>query len=67
MNWFWLLTYAKIDCVVEIITKYPRIFIYQVRDRLKEKAKAVYMKAFTVYNLIKDCFKGKDTQYFSIL
>lgn len=46
--------------------KYSRVFIYQAKDRLKEMAKMVYIKAVNAYNCMKDCFKDKDTQYFLI-
>lgn len=47
------------------LRKYSRVFIYQVKDRWKEIAKMVYIKAFNAYNCIKDCFKAKATQCFS--
>lgn len=47
------------------LMKYSRVFIYQVKDRLKEIAKIVYVKAFNVWNCMKDRFKVKDIQCFS--
>lgn len=34
----------------EYLMKYSRVFIYQVKDRLKEMAKMVYIKAVNAYN-----------------
>lgn len=57
-------TFMKMSVSISLNEIFQSIF-YQVKDRWKEIAKIVYVKAFNVWNCMKDCFKVKDIRYFS--